>query len=51
MNIKLTDCTYYYVLQDLNKSIYSKFISDTVDFLTTATQHVPTACLLTGLVL
>lgn len=32
-------------------SIYSKFISDTVDFLTTATQYVPTACLLTGFLL
>ncbi|VVC34496.1 Origin recognition complex, subunit 3 [Cinara cedri] len=35
-------------LDSLNTSIYSKFISDTVEFLTTATRHLPTACLLTG---
>ncbi|XP_022179450.1 origin recognition complex subunit 3 isoform X1 [Myzus persicae] len=39
-------------IDDLNGSIYSKFISDTVDFLTTSNittnQYIPTACLLTG---
>lgn len=42
------------ILQDLNGSIYSKFISDTVDFMTTTNitgQCIPTACLLTGLLL
>ncbi|XP_060840179.1 origin recognition complex subunit 3 [Rhopalosiphum padi] len=39
-------------IDDLNGSIYSKFISDTVDFMTTTNittnQSIPTACLLTG---
>ncbi|KAL5244172.1 hypothetical protein ACI65C_011582 [Semiaphis heraclei] len=39
-------------IDDLNGSIYSKFISDTVDFLTTSNittnQYILTACLLTG---
>lgn len=42
------------ILQNLNGSIYSKFISDTVDFMTTTNiigQSIPTACLITGLIL
>lgn len=39
-------------IDDLNGSIYSKFISDTVNFMTTSNittnQSIPTACLLTG---
>ncbi|XP_015372173.1 PREDICTED: origin recognition complex subunit 3 [Diuraphis noxia] len=39
-------------IDDLNGSIYSKFISDTVDFLAssniTTNLYIPTACLLTG---
>ncbi|XP_001944167.2 origin recognition complex subunit 3 [Acyrthosiphon pisum] len=39
-------------IDDLTGSIYSKFISETVDFLTmsniTTNQYIPTACLLTG---
>ncbi|KAL4122262.1 hypothetical protein QTP88_014629 [Uroleucon formosanum] len=39
-------------IDDLTGSIYSKFISETVDFLTTSNittnQYIPTACLLTG---
>lgn len=41
-----------HTLQDLNESIYSNFLSDTVNFMTTTpitiSQSIPTACLLTG---